>query len=324
MDISVIIPVFNGAKYIKKAIESVTQQRGVEWELFLVDDGSTDETPEICDKIAKNNDRIYVIHKENEGPGIARNVAIDEASGKYIFFLDGDDWLVDGALAYLFELAEENSVDIVSYGVHKTTERELVVPLQIRKELLLLEGDDILRRYFTKMSASICKLFRREIFEKYRFEKKEICEDAWSMHLFFSEAKRIALCTTPCYVQFIGAKSRSRNAFSDKNFISIECGKRMVTFALEKRPQVYGEALYNLIKRQLKILSLILENKVYSQYRSEYYKIIDELKEERADASNYREIDKNVWYILSLALDHPFIFRFRERIKLSYYKWKKV
>lgn len=322
MDISVIMPIYNGAEYMEKAVTSVLQQNGVELELFLVDDGSTDETPKLCDHLAEEDGRVRVIHKENAGPGIARNAALDKAIGKYIFFLDCDDWLVDGCLAYLFELAEKNEVDIVSYGVHKTTERDTAVPLQIRKELLLLEGDDILRRYFTKMSASICKLFRREIFVQYRFEKKEICEDAWSMHLFFSEAKRIALCKTPCYVQYIRPQSRSRSEFSQKNFISVECGKRMVTFALEQRPQVYGEALYNLIRRQLKLLSLILSDRVYAQYKAEYGAIVEDLRTEKADAAKYKELDREAWNLLRLASEHPGIYRCREQIKVLYYKWK--
>ena len=322
MDISVIMPVYNGAEYIKKAVESVLQQRGVEWELLIVDDGSTDSTPQVCDELAKQDIRIKVIHKENAGPGIARNAAIDIAEGKYIFFLDSDDWLVNSSLEYLFELAEKNKVDIVSYGVHKTEQREAVVSWKTDENVQILEGDEILRRYFTKMSASICKLFRKEIFEHYRFEKKEICEDAWSMHLFFSEAKRIAICKTLCYVQYIRPQSRSRSEFSKKNLIAVDCGKRMVQFATEQHPQVYGEALYNLIKRQIKMLYLILESGKYKEYKDDYQTILNDLKEEKTAAKVHRHISPEAYKLLCLAVEHPYIYRCREQIKVVYYKWK--
>ena len=322
MDISVIMPIYNGAEYMKKAIDSVLQQKGVEWELFLVDDGSTDETPKLCDQLAEEDTRIRVIHKENAGPGIARNAALDKAVGKYIFFLDCDDWLVDGCLAYLFELAEKNEVDIVSYGVHKTEDRNAVVPWRTDDNIQILEGDDILRRYFTKMSASICKMFRREIFSKYRFEKKAISEDAWSMHLFFSEANRIAICKNPCYVQYIRPQSRSRSDFSQRNFIVVDCGKRMVQFAKENRPQVYGEALYNLIKRQLRMLFDINLNNVYRTFKKEYWDILHDLKSEKEDAKHYKYINEEAWKLLCMAVEHPYLYRCREQIKSLYYKWK--
>ena len=322
MDISVIMPVYNGAEYIRKAVDSVLQQSGVEFELFIVDDGSTDATSAVCDELAKQDARIKVIHKENAGPGIARNAAIDIATGKYVFFLDSDDWLVENCLAYLFELAEKNDADIVSYGVHKTEQRDAQVAWKADENVQILEGDEILRRYFTKMSASICKMFRREIFNHYRFEKKEICEDAWSMHLFFSEAKRIAICKTPCYMQYIRPQSRSRSEFSKKNLIAVDCGKRMVQFATEHRPQVYGEALYNLIKRQIKMLYLILESGKYSEYKDDYQAILNDLKEEKEKAKEHQHISPESYKLLCMAVEHPYIYRCRERIKVIYYKWK--
>lgn len=322
MDISVIMPVYNGAEYIKKAVDSVLQQSGVRYELIIVDDGSTDATPAVCDVLSEQDERIRVIHKENAGPGIARNAAIDIAEGKYIFFLDSDDWIVPNSLAYLFELAEKNIADIISYGVHKTEKRDVSVAWKQEESVQILEGDDILRRYFTKMSASICKLFRKEIFDHYRFEKKEICEDAWSMHLFFSEANRVVICKTPCYVQYIRPQSRSRSEFSRKNLIAVDCGKRMVQFAKEQRPQVYGEALYNLIKRQIKMLYLILESGKYREYKEDYQLILDDLKTEQKDAEEYKYINPEAYKLLCLAVEHPNIYRCRERIKVVYYKWK--
>ena len=90
--ISVIVPVFNIAPYITKCIESLQRQTFTDMEIILVDDGSTDESGKICDDFSKKDARIIVIHKENEGLSSARNAGIDVARGKYLGFVDGDDW----------------------------------------------------------------------------------------------------------------------------------------------------------------------------------------------------------------------------------------
>ena len=89
--ISIIMPVFNKGKYIEQAIESVLNQSFKEFEFIIVDDGSTDESREICDKYAKQDYRIRVVHINNAGVSNARNVGLDMARGEYITFIDADD-----------------------------------------------------------------------------------------------------------------------------------------------------------------------------------------------------------------------------------------
>ena len=90
--VSVIAPVFGVEKYISRAVESLKAQTFTNWELYLVDDGSRDNSGKVCDEYAASDARIKVIHKENGGAPSARNVAIDKAEGKYMFFMDPDDW----------------------------------------------------------------------------------------------------------------------------------------------------------------------------------------------------------------------------------------
>lgn len=88
MFISIIIPVYNNEKYLSDSINSVLQQRSKDWELIIVNDGSTDRTGKICDEYAKKDNRIKVIHTQNYGPADARNIGIQNANGKYCIFLD--------------------------------------------------------------------------------------------------------------------------------------------------------------------------------------------------------------------------------------------
>lgn len=118
--ISIIIPVYQVEKYLRRCVESALEQTLQSLEIILVDDGSLDHCPEICDEYAKRDDRIMVIHKKNGGLSSARNAGMHAASGKYLFFLDSDDWLEKDGMEKLYETAEKYQVDFVRYRAIRT------------------------------------------------------------------------------------------------------------------------------------------------------------------------------------------------------------
>ena len=119
--VSVIMPVYGVEDYVGGAIESIQAQTLTDWELFCVDDGSKDRSGEICDAYAAEDDRIRVIHKENGGAPSARNVAIDEAEGKYLYFCDADDWAEPTMLEDMVNIAEKNRSQLVVAGFYIDT-----------------------------------------------------------------------------------------------------------------------------------------------------------------------------------------------------------
>lgn len=110
MKISVIVPVYNAEKYIEKCIDSVMHQTYGNWEMILVDDGSKDRSSQFIDEVARKDQRIITIHKKNEGPGIARNIGIEKATGDYIVFLDSDDYIDKDYFQLLIPKAKNNDV----------------------------------------------------------------------------------------------------------------------------------------------------------------------------------------------------------------------
>ncbi len=114
--ISVIMPVYKVEKFVAKTIESVLNQSFKDFEFFAVDDGSPDKSGEICDEYARKDSRIIVIHKENGGAPEARNVAIERATGKYMYFIDSDDWIEPEMLQTMYDLAENNHAQLVVTG----------------------------------------------------------------------------------------------------------------------------------------------------------------------------------------------------------------
>lgn len=131
IDVSVIVPVFNKAPYLPELLDSLRRQTSGSFDVWLVDDGSTDGSENLCDEIAAADDRFHVIHQPNSGwPGRPRNVGIDVSESRYLFFADADDWCEPTLLADLVAFADEHVSDVVLPAVisegHSYTAREPV------------------------------------------------------------------------------------------------------------------------------------------------------------------------------------------------------
>ena len=120
--VSVIIPVYNVEKYLHRCVDSVLNQTFTDFECILVDDGSPDRCPQICDEYAKKDKRIKVIHKQNKGPSDARNAGLDIAIGNYIYFVDGDDYVELSLLERLLEEIRNSGADVIAFGYRKEYE----------------------------------------------------------------------------------------------------------------------------------------------------------------------------------------------------------
>ena len=119
--ISIIIPVYNVKRWLARAVASVQAQTFTDFELFLVDDGSTDGSGALCDRLAEEDARIRVIHQANAGAAAARNAASDQARGEYLYFMDGDDHCDETMLADMYRIAKENALDLLVTGFYIET-----------------------------------------------------------------------------------------------------------------------------------------------------------------------------------------------------------
>ncbi len=117
--ISVIVPVYNVENYLQKCIESILKQRFTDFELLLINDGSTDNSGDICDKYALRDSRIQVFHKSNGGVSSARNLGLKNAKGKYIHFIDSDDWIENDTFLTISKIIQKDNIDIIQFGYKK-------------------------------------------------------------------------------------------------------------------------------------------------------------------------------------------------------------
>lgn len=148
--ISIIIPAYNVAGYIEHCIDSILAQTFEEYEVIVVDDGSTDATPEIIDTYAQKDSRIHVIHKKNEGVSIARNTGIDLAAGEYFLFFDGDDFSENYTLEELYQTITEKEADTIIYGYHRYENGQVKETCYPIFEQGFYTGDSIVRELLSR------------------------------------------------------------------------------------------------------------------------------------------------------------------------------
>lgn len=182
--VSVIIPVYNVEKYVNRCVESIIAQTYKDIEIILVDDGSKDNSGKMCDELSKKDDRIKAFHKENGGLGSARNYGFERSSGKFILFLDSDDFVERNTIEKLIKFSDYDIVccgfDRVDEETKKVYSREMI---NMPFEELEINDNTICEAAFLSPSGW-GKLFKRELIENIRFsENKKSVEDT----LFYIE-----------------------------------------------------------------------------------------------------------------------------------------
>lgn len=225
--LTVIIPVYNTEKYLKRCIESVINQTFLDLEIILVDDGSTDQSASICDDYARRDNRIKVIHKTNGGLSDARNTGIKEATSECISFVDSDDWLALDIYDYTMKLQKMYQVDIVEFGIiQSSAEKEEFQDREEHEELYICTGIEMLPRiYQDNLGGSIAawnKIFRRDLFENNLFTKGRIMEDTLLMpKIFYAASKCLATSRTGYYYYQGNQESITKRQYTLKNLDAI-------------------------------------------------------------------------------------------------------
>lgn len=181
--VSIIIPVYNNEKYVEKCIQSIMQQTYRALDIIVVDDGSTDRSGEILDLLSYKDDRIRIFHQKNIGVAAARNKGIDEATGEYITFVDGDDYIGNDYIEKLVKRAEEKHADMVICGLKYISEQGNLLREIIPGKYIKGEKEE----WAFRISAVCSHLYLRSLWEKYhiRFVTGERGEDM-PIALFFS------------------------------------------------------------------------------------------------------------------------------------------
>lgn len=218
--VSIIVPIYKVEPYLRRCLDSIINQTYSNLEIILVDDGSPDNCPQICDEYAAKDKRIVVIHKENGGLSDARNSGLDVAKGDYIYFLDGDDYLGEGTIACLLEHMQKKDKIAIAIGYFTADYNGEYRPY--RKEWIFdrsryIEAADFADRMLMEKSnfAATAKLYKRNLFENLRFQKGIKNEDTLFIATMAQiiEKKSFSCIDVPIYSYYyrIHAKSISHD-----------------------------------------------------------------------------------------------------------------
>lgn len=188
--VSVIVPVYQAEAFLEQCVESILAQTYTNLEVILVDDGSLDQSPDICDGYATKYENVLVIHKSNEGAGLARKTGLDAASGDYVLFVDSDDWLDQDTVAACVAKAQADHADCVMFGyVREYPGKRIMNPLfdqdyswdivqseeRVHRRIVGLTGKELIEPHRIDNLSSFCmRLLRKDIAHKGRFISERI------------------------------------------------------------------------------------------------------------------------------------------------------
>ena len=201
MKLSIIIPVYRVEATLNRCIESVVTQDFNDFELILVDDGSPDNCPQLCDSWAAKDQRITVIHKSNGGLSHARNAGIDIAQGDYLTFIDSDDYLAEQTLAPLMlKLTENPDIDILEYPVFVFYGSPKQYMLDFQGDMVYHDMDDYWFEDQAYQHSYACnKIYRTGLFQDVRFPKDIIFEDIHTLPQLLKKAKTVMTTSQGLY-----------------------------------------------------------------------------------------------------------------------------
>jgi glycosyltransferase involved in cell wall biosynthesis len=269
--LSIIVPIYQVEAYLCKCIDSILHQTFSDYELILVDDGSTDRSGKICDSYATQDARIVVIHQSNGGLSAARNAGLSVAKGEYVAFIDGDDYIETSMYETMISLAVKYQADLVScgiwniYGDHKTSQcKELKEYVCGREEAYkkMMQGVEI--------PGSICnKLIKRECIKEIRFAVGKCYEDAFFVPQLMEQIDTVAVTTKPLYCYVHRQGSITTKPFTKDGMDIIEAYQLNYDNMVSRYPALKKEAQFRLLWAYFQAMDRIILAKKYK--KNPYY-----------------------------------------------------
>lgn len=262
--LSIIVPVYNVAQYLRRCVDSLLTQAGVDLELILVDDGSTDGSGALCEELAAGNSRVKVIHKTNGGLGSARNAGLELAAGDYVTFVDSDDWVEPDCYgAALLEMARWGA-DLLCggrYDVNAATGEKTVGLCPAKTEMI--SGEEMAGRIFLwdHCDSSACdKVFHRRLFEHLRFPEGVVCEDVPVTYRAALDSERVLLWNKPFYCYFHRKGSISTSPVSEKTFHFSRHARAIEGYIRRNHPAIADQAHYLLVRALSHLLLMLIQS----------------------------------------------------------------
>lgn len=260
--ISVIIPIYGVEEYLNQCIQSVVSQTYQNLEIILVDDGSQDACPRMCDMWAKKDTRIVVIHKENGGLSDARNAGMKVAIGQYIAFVDSDDWIEKEMYENMMNVLQNQNADIVECGTSYILNSKIIRRTGI-PEMRLYSRKECMKELLSENAFHQTvwnKLYKKECIGKIKFEVGKYNEDEfWTYRVFNNIEKAVSL--PECYYQYRQRNDSIMGNFNIKRLDALEARYKRLQFIEKQYPEYLLQEKVNFVFLCIYFYQVILKNK---------------------------------------------------------------
>lgn len=255
--VSVIVPIYNVERYLRRCVKTLIAQNYSNVEILLIDDGSTDRSPLICDELANEDTRIKVYHIENSGLSGARNYGIERSKGEYIFFIDSDDYVREGLIENMVLVANENNADIVQFNYQKKYSNSKKNNWEdIHGKYTIYSHDDALQKCLDYKQINIMvwnKMYKKDLFANLRFPVGKIHEDEYILPYVIDLANK-CIVTKDVYYAYLQRENsimHSLNIKKELTYLDI-FDKRFVYFNKKYNGKYDAVILYHAIIATLK------------------------------------------------------------------------
>ncbi len=266
--ISIIVPVYNVEKYLPKCLESIIAQTFSDFEAILVNDGSTDNSGNICDSYAKKDKRFVVIHKENGGQSSARNAALRVVKGKYIGFVDSDDYIAPDMYSFLYKSIVEYNSDISVCSFYKVDKNGQIQKNKPAGTIKHMDKEEATRTLFGREHFENYiwdKLYKSTLFDDILFPENQLYEDIAIMYRLFDKCKSIVYLSEPKYYYVHRQGSSVNCKFNLSKLKFVEESQKIIEFSRSKGGIYDKEAESCFILSNLWCLyEAVIENENYS------------------------------------------------------------
>ena len=304
--LTVVIPVYNVEKYLNRCLESILIQEWKNYDIILVDDGSTDRSPQICDDYVKTYDFISVIHKENGGLSEARNTGISQAKGEYIYFPDSDDWIEPDTFIDLAEALESQKFDIISFNREFVkSEKDAIISDPIVTQVF--EGKDAfvqMLKYSYITGFANDKIYRKSLFidNNILFPSRKYYEDLGTNYKLFLSAQKVYATNQKYYHYLIDNPDSITQSWNEKKFRDMFGFYKEIFYSDFVRSQLNQEELHlsqlYYVNGLTHILASLYKAKLHKNYSDIASEVKQELEKNKMTCSEVKSMPNRIKYLL--------------------------
>lgn len=301
--VSIVVPVYNVEKYLWECLYSLKEQSYKNIEVIMVNDGSTDGSRDICEKICEDK-RFILINKKNGGLSSARNAGIDVARGEYITFVDSDDFVDQDFVQRLYDSVKTNDSQISIIGYQTCTDSGKVIQKFKYYRQGIVEKDEIFKSILTEeciANYAWNKLYSIQLFTHHRFPEGKAYEDVFLMYKLFDEADRISVCDDCSYFYRMRNNSITTSPSKQNLMDALLAMQNRADYISKKYPSLIMECNSSLLSCLVVFYHWCAKNGIYDSYTKSLCKSIAELL-------NKQVVKNNRYYDAWIIVRFPFAY----------------